>query len=175
VQLTDYRHLNGAFDKIVSIEMIEAVGHEFLEDYFSAIHRLLKPKGLLALQMILAPDHDYQRFLKTTDWIQKHIFPGGCLPSFDSVHRAIRKTGSLGLVHYEDLTPSYPLTLQRWRANLVQNRASVMALGFDEAFMRKWNYYFSYCEAAFKMRHISVVQGLYSRPHNHELVHTVKG
>lgn len=168
-KLIDYRHMKGQFDKIVSIEMIEAVGHEFLGAYFQQCHSLLKRDGVLGLQMILAPDHRYESFRKKPDWIQKYIFPGGLLPSFEAVLSAIRKTGDLGLFDYDDMTPSYARTLAIWRENFNRAVHEVKGLGFDEEFMRKWNYYFSYCEAAFKMRNISVVQAVFSRPNNHRL------
>lgn len=169
LKLIDYRHVRGVYDKIVSIEMIEAVGHEHLPVYFSSIDKLLKKDGLLALQMILAPDHRYESFRKKTDWIQKHIFPGGLLPSYDAVHRALRKTGELLLIDYEDMTPHYARTLKIWRDHLNHKKAKLHALGFDHAFLRKWNYYFSYCEAAFAMRNISLAQAVFSRPNNHTL------
>ncbi len=170
IQLVDYRHLKGQYDKIASIEMIEAVGHEHLPAYFSQCHRLLKKDGLLGLQMILAPDHRYESFRQRPDWIQKHIFPGGLLPSFEAILKALRKTGDLGLLGYEDMTPFYAKTLALWRENFGRAQAQVRSLGFDEAFIRKWNYYFSYCEAAFRMRNISVVQAVFTRPNNHRLV-----
>ncbi len=169
LRMQDYRHVRGQFDKIVSIEMIEAVGHEYLDAYFSACHRVLKKDGLLALQMILAPDHRYESFRKKTDWIQKHIFPGGLLPSFDAIQRAIRRTGELCIFNYEDMTPHYARTLRAWRESFNKSAASLHKLGFDEEFIRKWNYYFSYCEAAFSMRNISVAQAVFSRPNNHAL------
>jgi len=165
-QLVDYRHVKGLYDKIASIEMIEAVGHEHLGAYFRQCHKLLKKDGVLGLQMILAPDHRYESFRKRPDWIQKHIFPGGFLPSFEAVLSALRKTGDLNLFDYEDMSLSYARTLALWRKNFVQASEELKKLGFDEEFMRKWNYYFSYCEAAFRMRNISVVQAVFTRPNN---------
>lgn len=165
-QLVDYRHIEGVYDKIASIEMIEAVGHDHLGSYFSQCHRLLKKDGLLGLQMILAPDHRYESFRKRPDWIQKHIFPGGFLPSFEAVLIAVRKTGDLGLYDYRDMTPSYARTLLLWRENFGRAEEPLKKLGFDATFIRKWNYYFSYCEAAFRMRNISVVQAVFTRPNN---------
>ncbi len=169
VELSDYRHLKGRYDKIVSIEMIEAVGHDFLGEFFAQCHHLLKPNGLLGLQMILSPDHRYESFRKSVDWIQKHIFPGGILPSFGQIMRSVGRTGDLGLHAYEDMTPFYARTLSIWREAFNQNSDAVKALGFDEKFMRKWNYYLSYCEAAFSMRNISVAQAVFTRPNNREL------
>lgn len=169
LQLVDYRHVKGTYDKIVSIEMIEAVGHEYLEKYFDCCARLLKKEGILALQMILSPDHRYESFRKRTDWIQKHIFPGGLLPSFDAIHRALKKTSDLDLHDYEDLSPHYARTLKIWRDRFNHKKSRLLGMGFDEKFIRKWNYYFSYCEAAFSMRNISVAQAVFSRPNNHSL------
>ncbi len=166
VKLTDYRDVRGKFDKIVSVEMIEAVGHKFLATYFAQCHALLKKEGLLALQMILAPDHRYDSFRKNVDWIQKHIFPGSLLPSLHVIQKSLRRTGQLMLHDYEDMTPSYVRTLYLWRENFNRDLGAVRALGFDDEFIRKWNYYKSYCEAAFKTRNISVVQAVFTRPNN---------
>ena len=169
VQLVDYRHATGLYDKIVSIEMIEAVGDKFLSAFFGQCQNLLKKNGLLGLQMILSPDHRYDSFRKNVDWIQKHIFPGSLLPCLSVIQQAIAQTGKLCLFDYEDITPSYVKTLAIWRGNFNQNLAQVRSLGFDERFIRKWNYYKSYCEAAFHMRNISVVQAVFTRPNNLQL------
>ncbi len=167
IQFVDYRHVEGKFDKIISIEMIEAVGHKFLPVYFNQITHLLKRDGLVGLQMILSPDHRYASFRKNVDWIQKHIFPGSLLPSMKRIHDCLYATGNLNIFDYEDISPSYAKTLRLWREALNANRAQAKAQGFDEAFLRKWNYYFSYCEAAFAMRNIAVVQAVFSRPNNY--------
>ncbi|HSY17012.1 MAG TPA: cyclopropane-fatty-acyl-phospholipid synthase family protein [Candidatus Acidoferrales bacterium] len=166
IKLQDYRLLEGKFDKIVSIEMLEAVGDEFLETYFAKCHELLEPHGLLALQMITCPDSRHDSLRKNVDWIQKHIFPGSLLLSIHRVNEALRRTGDLFLYDLKDLGLSYAETLKRWRVTFNQNEASVRALKFDTRFVRKWNYYLSYCEAAFAMRNISVVQAVYTRPNN---------
>ena len=169
IKLRDYRSLTGQFDKIVSIEMLEAVGDRFLETYFAKCHELLKPHGLLALQMITCPDSRHNSVRKNVDWIQKHIFPGSLLLSVHRVNEALRATGDLFLHDLRDLGLDYAETLKRWRAAFSQNEAAVRALKFDERFIRKWNYYFAYCEAAFAMRNISVVQAIYTRPNNSTL------
>jgi cyclopropane-fatty-acyl-phospholipid synthase len=166
IKLMDYRLLTGQFDKIVSIEMLEAVGDAYLETYFAKCHEVLKPGGLLALQMITCPDSRYDLLRKNVDWIQKHIFPGSLLLSVHRVNEALRKTGDLFLHDLKDLGLSYAETLKRWRIAMNQNEAAVRAQNFDTRFIRKWNYYFSYCEAAFAMRNISVVQAVYTRPNN---------
>jgi cyclopropane-fatty-acyl-phospholipid synthase len=166
IKLQDYRLLAGKFDKIVSIEMLEAVGDEFLEVYFAKCRELLKPGGLLALQMITCPDSRYDSLRKNVDWIQKHIFPGSLLLSVHRVNNALRKTGDLFLHDLKDLGLSYAETLKRWRIAFNQNETAVRALKFDTRFIRKWNYYLSYCEAAFALHNISVVQAVYTRPNN---------
>ena len=166
VRLMDYRHLTGQFDKIVSIEMLEAVGDAYLETYFAKCHELLKPAGLLALQMITCPDARYNSLRKNVDWIQKHIFPGSLLLSVHRVNQAHQRTGDLGLYDLKDLGLSYAETLRRWRTAFNQNEPGVRALNFDTRFIRRWNYYLSYCEAAFARRNITVVQAVYTRPNN---------
>jgi cyclopropane-fatty-acyl-phospholipid synthase len=166
IKLMDYRLLTGQFDKIVSIEMLEAVGDAYLETYFAKCHEVLKPGGLLALQMITCPDSRHDSLRKNVDWIQKHIFPGSLLLSIYRVNEALRSTGDLFLHDLKDLGLSYAETLKRWRIALNQNEAAVRAQNFDTRFIRKWNYYFSYCEAAFAMRNITVVQAIYTRPNN---------
>ena len=166
VKLLDYRLLTGQFDKIVSIEMLEAVGDAYLETYFAKCHELLKPQGLLALQMITCPDSRHASLRQNVDWIQKHIFPGSLLLSVHRVNEALRATGDLFLHDLKDLGLSYAETLKRWRLAFNQNEAAVRALHFDTRFIRQWNYYLSYCEAAFAMRNISVVQAVYTRPNN---------
>lgn len=166
IQLKDYRDLQGSYDKIVSIEMLEAVGHDFLPIFFRKCHDVLKSDGVLGLQVITCADHRYEHLRKGVDWVQKHIFPGSLLPSVSAIQQAINKTGNLVLHHTEDLAPHYALTLASWRDALMSRRANVLDLGFDDAFLRKWDYYFSYCEAAFAMRHIAVHQMVFSRPTN---------
>lgn len=169
VLLLDYRLIQGQFDKIVSIEMLEAVGDRYLEDFFSKCHEVLKPRGLLALQMITCPDRQFTVLRDGVDFIQKHIFPGSLLLSERRVNEALFRTGDLNLHDWRDLGPHYAETLRRWLLEFEAQREAVRALGFDEAFLRKWRYYLAYCEAAFGTRHISVVQAVYSRPNNHIL------
>ncbi|MEW5976638.1 MAG: cyclopropane-fatty-acyl-phospholipid synthase family protein [Acidobacteriota bacterium] len=169
VELVDYRQVEGRFDKIVSIEMLEAVGHRFLQAFFSKCHAVLKPHGLLGLQVIVCPDSRYDRLRQGVDWIQKHIFPGSLLPSLGALGAAVNRTGDLMLHHLEDMGAFYSRTLGLWCEAFNARREAVQALGFDEAFIRKWNYYLRYCQAAFYWRYISVVQAIYSRPDNHTL------
>lgn len=166
IELKDYRSIRGVYDKIISIEMIEAVGDKYLGVFFKQCHDLLKKDGLLGLQMILSPDHRYDSFRKNVDWIQKHIFPGSLLPSMSAIQSAIRSSGTMCLTDYEDMTPSYVKTLSIWKNKFNENLKEVRGLGFDESFIRKWNYYKSYCMAAFRMRNIFVAQAVFSRPNN---------
>lgn len=165
-QLTDYRNMTGKFDKIVSIEMIEAVGHEYFKSYFSKCHELLKRHGLLAIQAIICPDSRYASHRNSVDWMQKHIFPGGLLPSIAIMNKAINETGNLQLYNLEEMGLHYARTLATWRDNFNQRLGSVLAEGFTERFIRKWNYYLTSSEAAMRTRNLTVVQALYSRPNN---------
>ena len=169
VQLRDYRNIQGQFDKLVSIEMLEAVGHRYLEAYFKKCHELLKHDGLMALQVITCPDARYDTLRKTIDWTQKHIFPGSLILSVAAINNAINRTGDLFLHHLEDFGTHYARTLREWKQKFNRNLAEVRTLGFNESFIRKWNYYLSYCEAAFSMRNISVIQMVYTRPNNRNL------
>ena len=165
----DYRNLNGKFDKIVSIEMLEAVGHKYYKSYFKKVHDLLKPDGIVAIQVITSPDSRYNDLKKGIDWIQKHIFPGSLLPSIAILNKSVNGTGDLNLVNLEEMGLHYSRTLKQWRNNFNEKLDEVKSLGFNEEFIRKWNYYLSYCEAAFEMRNINVVQMVYAKPNNHRL------
>jgi cyclopropane-fatty-acyl-phospholipid synthase len=169
VRLQDYRRITGAFDKIVSIEMMEALGDRYLPTYFAKLHEVLKPGGLAALQYITVPDCRHAELRRGIDFIQKHIFPGSLLLSVGRVNEALNRTGDLFLHDLEDLGASYARTLHVWWENFNAQAAAVRALGFDERFIRKWNYYLQYCEAAFASRNISVVQAVYTRPNNRAL------
>ncbi|MBS1527728.1 MAG: class I SAM-dependent methyltransferase [Bacteroidetes bacterium] len=166
IQMLDYRQMEGQFDKIVSIEMLEAVGHKYLDVYFRKCHELLKKNGILALQVITSPDSRYDNLRKGVDWIQKHIFPGSLLPSVAAINGAINRTGDLTMVDLKDIGLHYAKTLKLWFDQFNANLPAVKALGFDDTFVRKWNYYLCYCEAAFAMRNINVMQLVYTRPNN---------
>lgn len=166
--LQDYRLLEGQFDKIVSIEMLEAVGANFYDAYFKKCGELLKRNGILALQVITCPDSRFESLRNGVDWIQKHIFPGSLLPSVAAINKAINNTGDLTLVDLKDLGLHYAKTLSIWRDQFNANLKEAKELGFDERFIRKWNYYLSYCEGAFEMRNIHVMQLVYTRPNNTE-------
>jgi cyclopropane-fatty-acyl-phospholipid synthase len=166
ILLQDYRHITGQFDKIASIEMLEAVGDEYLETYFAKCNEVLKPQGLLAFQMITTPDCRHETLRKGVDWIQKHIFPGSLLLSVGRVNQAINRTSDMFMHEMEDLGASYAKTLDLWYDTFNTKLSEVKALGFDDRFIRKWNYYLQYCEAAFATRNISVVQACYTKPNN---------
>lgn len=169
LRLQDYRELSGQYDKIASIEMLEAVGDRYLDGFFAQCHRLLKRHGLLGLQYITCPDSQYEVLRRGVDFIQRHVFPGSLLNSIGRVNVAINRTGDLFLHDLDDMGPYYARTLHVWRENFHRVLDAVRAQGFDETFIRKWDYYFAYCEAAFATRHISVVQAIYTRANNDTL------
>lgn len=168
ILMKDYRLMEGKFDKIVSVEMLEAVGHKYLDEYFRRCHELLKKSGILAIQVITSPDCRYDSLRKGVDWIQKHIFPGSLLPSVAAINAAINRTGDMTMVDLKDLGLDYARTLKMWFDQFNTNLPTVRSLGFDERFIRKWNYYLCYCEAAFAMRNINVMHLTYTRPNNIE-------
>jgi cyclopropane-fatty-acyl-phospholipid synthase len=148
VELRDYRTVEGQFDAVVSIEMLEAVGHEYYPTFFETIDRVLRPGGRAAIQVITYPDASYEQQRRGANWIQKYIFPGGLLPSVAVMERATHRTRLL-LTSIEDIGPHYARTLRAWRDNFLANLDEVRALGFDERFVRMWDYYLSVCEAGF--------------------------
>ncbi|HSO80009.1 MAG TPA: cyclopropane-fatty-acyl-phospholipid synthase family protein [Chromatiaceae bacterium] len=164
VRLCDYRDQQGQFDKLVSIEMVEAVGAEHLETYFRQCGRLLKPAGAMLLQAITIADQRYEAALKEVDFIQKHIFPGGFLPSVTALASAMTRACDLRTVHLEDIGLHYAETLARWRENFLARLDAVRALGFDTRFIRMWHFYLSYCEGGFRERDLGTVQMLLAKP-----------
>jgi cyclopropane-fatty-acyl-phospholipid synthase len=166
VRLQDYRHITGQFDKIASIEMLEAVGDAYVDGYFAKCHEVLKPNGMIAFQVITVPDCRYENLKRGVDWIQKHIFPGSLLLSMARINEAVNRTGDLFLHGLEDLGAGYAKTLRLWFERFNAKLDDVQALGFDDRFIRKWNLYLQYCEAAFATRNISVIQAVYTRPNN---------
>jgi len=164
LQFLDYRLVQGSFDRIISIEMLEAVGHEFLPNYFKKCHEVLSKDGLIGLQVITSPDSRYEEFRNNVDWIQKHIFPGSLLPSIGQMVKVFNDVSDLQISSLKEFGRSYARTLEMWRESFNQHLREIEQLGMDQAFIRKWNYYFSYCEAAFFMRNISVVQMVLTRP-----------
>ena len=160
----DYRALQGSYDKLVSVEMIEAVGHQYFDAYFRACAQRLKPEGLMLLQAIVIPDQRYDRYRRSADFIQRYIFPGGCLPSLGAICGSVGRATDFRLVHLEDLTPHYAHTLAAWRQRLQGNLERARALGLSEEFLRTWDFYFCYCEGGFRERLIGDVQILLAKP-----------
>jgi cyclopropane-fatty-acyl-phospholipid synthase len=148
VELRDYRDVTGTYDAIVSIEMLEAVGAEYLATYFEACDRVLRPGGRLSVQVICFPDAAYDRQLRGANWIQTYIFPGGVLPSLAAIERSLHGTRLL-VRQVDDIAASYVLTLRTWRATFLARLDTVRAMGFDERFIRMWDYYLAISEAGF--------------------------
>jgi cyclopropane-fatty-acyl-phospholipid synthase len=160
----DYRKLTGTYDALVSIEMIEAVDWREHDRFFATCGRLLRPGGRMALQAIVLPDQRYERAKTTQDFIKRHVFPGGCLPSVEAMVRSTSRSTDLALTDLEDMGSHYAMTLTRWRERLFKHEAELADLEVDEAFLRLWDFYFSYCEGAFAERYVSVVQAVFARP-----------
>jgi cyclopropane-fatty-acyl-phospholipid synthase len=161
---TDYRDLEGRYDALVSIEMIEAVDWRRHDEFFATCARLLTDRGRMALQAITIADGSYERAKLHDDFIRTMVFPGGCLPSISAIASSVARTSDLRIVDLQDIGPHYAETLRRWRVNLEGQRSAVEGLGFDERFWRFWTLYLSYCEAAFMERHVSDVQLVLARP-----------
>ena len=164
VLLQDYRDLDGQFDKLVSIEMIEAIGAEYLDVYFHQLGRLLKPDGLALLQAITIEDHRYAQALASVDFIKRHVFPGSFIPSLSAMLAAKARSSDLGLIAQEDFGDSYARTLHAWRERFMAKLPEVRAQGFDERFIRMWEFYLAYCEGGFRERSIGVSHLLMARP-----------
>jgi cyclopropane-fatty-acyl-phospholipid synthase len=167
----DYRDLTGQYDKLVSIEMIEAVGHQYLSTFFECCSRLLKNDGLMALQAITITDQAYDQHTRSVDFIKRYIFPGSCLTSITAISDALTKHTDMNLVHLEDITSHYAHTLREWRKRFLANIDAVRSLGYSDAFIRMWHYYLSYCEAGFTERYIGDVQMLLAKPRYQNLVY----
>ena len=159
----DYRDLDGKYDKIVSIEMIEAVGYEYIPDYFSKLSSLLKNNGLVALQGITYNDQNFEVYKNSVDFIKKYIFPGSCLISVAQIIDVIKKDTDLAMVDMEDITKHYAVTLNRWRKNFMDVIPKVKEMGYSQAFINMWEFYFLYCEAGFSERNIGDVQMIFAK------------
>jgi cyclopropane-fatty-acyl-phospholipid synthase len=160
----DYRQLTGKYDKLVSIEMIEAVGHDFYRSYFQCCSQLLKADGKMVIQAITIPDQRYDRARRSVDYIKRYIFPGGCLPSLGVIARHIAEDTDMQLVHLRDITRDYARTLAHWRERFLANLDSVREQGFDERFIRMWEFYLCYCEGGFRERIIGTAQIAFAKP-----------
>ena len=167
----DYRELAGQYDKLVSIEMIEAVGHEYLPTFFAKCNRLLKPTGLMVLQAITFNDQNYQNYIESVDFIQTHIFPGGCLLSNQELNTQFTEQTDMVVKQLHDYGFDYAHTLRDWRSAFMAQREEIKALGYDEAFIRLWEFYFCYCEGGFLERTIGVVQVTAVKPDNIDTLH----
>jgi len=161
----DYRDLEGRYDALVSIEMIEAVDWRRHDQFFASCARLLTDRGRMGLQAITIADGSFERAKLHDEFIRTMVFPGGCLPSVTAIGASVARTSDLRIVDLEDIGPHYAETLRRWRANLERERPAVERLSFDERFWRFWTLYLCYCEAAFSERHVSDVQVVLARPH----------
>jgi cyclopropane-fatty-acyl-phospholipid synthase len=162
--LDDYRDLRGQYDKLVSIEMVEAIGASYLDTYFGCLGRLLEPDGMALIQAITIEDHRYSQALKSVDFIKRHVFPGAFIPSVNALLAAKTRTSDLSLVHLEDFGESYARTLGVWRERFMARLPQVRAQGYDECFIRLWEYYLAYCEGGFRERSIGVAHLLLAKP-----------
>lgn len=166
VLFSDYRDLTGSYDKLVSIEMIEAIGHQYFDTYFAQCSRLLKPHGAMLLQAITIADQRYESAKRSVDFIQRYVFPGSCLPSVGVMSASIARATDMRVFDLEEIGPHYARTLHEWRRNMFANLPAVRALGYDDAFIRMWEFYFCYCEGGFEERVIGDVQMLLVKPGN---------
>lgn len=164
VLLCDYRDLTGKYDKLVSIEMVEAVGHEYLDLYFRTCSDRLAQHGQMLIQAITIADQHHEQHRASLDFIKEYIFPGSCIPSVTSMVSAATRATDLRLFHLEDMTPHYAQTLRIWRERFMKNEDAVRRLGFDEPFLRMWEYYLAYCEGGFAERYLGCVHMLFTKP-----------
>ena len=170
VRLEDYRDVRGSFDKVVSIEMFEALGLENWPAFFRKVEEVLDPRGLAVLQAISIPDRRFAPYARHGDWIQKHVFPGGLLASLHHATGAMMEAGTLAVHHLEDMGGHYARTLELWREAFLSNLDRVRALGFDERFVRTWDFYLASCQALFATGRTGVFQAVLSRPGNEALL-----
>ena len=168
----DYRDLDGKFDRLVSIEMIEAVGHQFLDTYFARCDSLLKQDGAMLIQAIAIGQQNEEAYRKGVDFIRAYVFPGGCLPSIGSISASIGKSTTLRMIGLEDISQHYADTLCHWRVEFVNKLDEVRSLGFDDTFIRLWHFYLCYCEAAFAERRCNSLQILFAKNKN-DLCHAI--
>jgi len=160
----DYRKLEGSYDKLVSVEMIEAVGFEHYDTYFAKCSSLLKEDGLMLIQAITIPDQRYEEAKNSVDFIKRYIFPGGCLPSNEAIANCVRRKTDMQIIGLEDITADYAHTLKDWREAFMDKIAIVRNQGFDDNFIRMWDYYLCYCEGGFRQRVISTAQIVFAKP-----------
>lgn len=164
VLLEDYRDLRGSFDKLVSLEMVEAVGERWLDEYFTRCSALLRPEGRMLLQAITIRDQHYEQALHSVDFIQRHVFPGSFMPCVSALCERVARCTDMVVAHLEDIGPHYARTLREWRARFLARRDQALALGYDEPFLRLWEFYLAYCEAGFEERALGDAQILLEKP-----------
>jgi cyclopropane-fatty-acyl-phospholipid synthase len=164
VRVQDYRTLEGRFTHIASIEMLEALGHRELPVFFGACERLLAPGGVACIQTIAVPDQRYEAYRRGNDWIREYIFPGATIPSLRAISRAMTRSSELIVDGLDNIGPHYAETLRRWRESFLANRGEVRALGYDERFVRAWDFYLAFCEAGFRTRALHDYQLVLRRP-----------
>ena len=159
----DYRELEGKFDRLVSVEMIEAVGHQFLDTYFAKCDSLLKEDGAMLIQAIAISEQNYDAYRKGVDFIRAYVFPGGCLPSISSINKSVGRSTAMRMIGLEDISQDYAKTLRHWRVAFMRRLPEVRQLGFDDAFIRLWHFYLCYCEAAFAERRCNSLQVMFAK------------
>ena len=164
VLMKDYRDLTGTYDKLVSVEMVEAVDWRDHDTFFGTCNRLLKPDGAMAIQAITVADNRFHRVRNSEDFVKRHIFPGSCIPSVDAITASCARSGDFWLSRLDEFPQHYAETLNRWRANLVAAQDDARELGYDDALLRLWDFYLAYCEGAFRERYVSLVQCVLTRP-----------
>ena len=160
----DYRDLTGQYDKLVSIEMIEAVGHHFLDTYVNTLSQRLKPDGLALIQAITIVEQRYQIAVNSVDFIKRYIFPGGFIPSIGSIMQSVGRASDLRLLHLEDFASHYARTLAAWRKRFTEEKDRILRLGYDERFCRMWEFYLAYCEGGFHERQLGLAQLILAKP-----------
>lgn len=160
----DYRNLSGQYDKLVSIEMIEAVGHTYYKNYFEHCSHLLKPEGMMLLQAITIADQRYESAMKEVDFIQRYIFPGGSLPSVEAISKNVARHTDMRFYQLEDIGQNYAITLAKWRDRFFENIEAIRGLGYSETFVRMWDFYLCYCEGGFREHSIGTIQVLLTKP-----------
>jgi cyclopropane-fatty-acyl-phospholipid synthase len=164
--MEDYRDLQGTYDKLVSIEMIEAVGHQYLDTYFAKCSSLIKPEGIMLIQSITIADQQYDRAIKSVDFIQRFIFPGGFIPSVSAITSSVKSSTDMRLFQLEDIGPHYATTLYDWRQRFFDNIEPIKALGYSQQFIAMWDFYLCYCEAGFLERVLGNAHLVFIKPKN---------
>lgn len=162
--LKDYRDLEGSYDKLVSIEMVEAIGHQYYDSYFAQCARLLKPDGLALIQAITIADRQFKQARDEVDFIKRYIFPGSCIPAITPLLESATRASDLTLIHLEDIGPHYATTLRHWREAFLSQLEAVRQQGYSEAFIRMWEFYLAYCEGGYLERAIGDVHMLFAKP-----------